>query len=110
MLGLRAYVDKQAATLLDLARDSARQWIPALAKEGIIPDWATRYNAILIQKSQTTLLTTDALTSDIDMDLQGDDSDEETEDLDGPEHIDQQDGLVHSSPDSEVFDMYDLEE
>jgi hypothetical protein len=108
MSGLRAYADKQAATLLDLARDSARQWIPALAKEGIVPDWATRYNAILTQKSQTTTLTPDMPTSDIDMDLQGDDGNEdsEPEDLDGQEDT----GYVHSSPDSEVFDIYDFEE
>ena len=114
MSGLRAYADKQSATLLDLARDSARQWIPALAKEGIVPDWATRYNAILTQKSQTTTLTPDMPTSDIDMDLQGDDSYEDTEpeDLDGQEDTDDQEdtGSDHSSPDSEVFDIYDLEE
>ena len=114
MSGLRAYADKQSATLLDLARDSARQWIPALAKEGIVPDWATRYNAILTQKSQTTTLTPDMPTSDIDMDLQGEDSYEDTEpeDLDGQEDTDDQEdtGSDHSSPDSEVFDIYDLEE
>jgi hypothetical protein len=114
MSGLRAYADKQAATLHDLARDSARQWIPALAKEGIVPDWATRYNAILTEKSQTTTLTPDMPTSDIDMDLQGDDSNEDTEpeDLDGQEDTDDQEdtGSDHSSPDSEVFDIYDLEE
>ena len=86
MSGLRAYADKQAATLHDLARDSAWQWIPALAKEGIVPDWATRYNAILTQKSQTTTLTPDMPTSDIDMDLQGDDSNEDM----GPEDLDDQ--------------------
>ena len=53
-------------------------------------------------------------TSDIDMDLQGDDrnEDSEPEDLDGQEDTDDQEdtGSVHSSPDSEVFDIYDLEE
>ena len=112
MLGLRAYVDKQAAILLALARDSARQWIPALANEGIVPDWATRYNAILTQNSQTPSLTTDSLTTDMDIDLQVDDGDEEPEDLDGPDDIDDQEdnGSVHSSADSEAFDIYDLEE
>ena len=75
---------------------------------------ATRYNDILTQKSQTTTLTPDILTLDIDMDLQGDDSNEDTEpeDLDGQEDTDDQDdtGSVHSFPDSEVFDIYDLEE
>ena len=112
MLGLRAYADRQAATLLDLARDSARHWIPDLAKEGIVPDWATRYNAILTEKSQTTMLTPDMTTSDIEMDLQGDENDEEREDLDGPEDMDDQEdsGSVHSSTDSEFFDIYDLEQ
>ena len=112
MLGLRVYADKQAAILLALARDSARQWIPALANEGIVPDWATRYNAILTQNSQTPSLTTDSLTTDMDIDLQVDDGDEEPEDLDGPDDIDDQEdnGSVHSSADSEAFDIYDLEE
>ena len=107
MLGLRAYAEKQAATLLALARDSAGQWIPVLAKEGIVPDWATRSNAILTQNSKTASLTTD-----MDIDLEADDNDEDCEDLDGPDDIDDQGntGSVHSSVDSESFDIYDLEE
>jgi hypothetical protein len=105
MLGLRAYAEKQAATHLDLARDSARQWIPALAKEGIVPDWATRYKAILTQNLQTS-----SLTADLDTDMQVDDIDEEQETLDCADDDVDDGGSECSSPDSEGFDIYDLKE
>ena len=106
MLGLRAYAEKQAATLLALARDSARLWIPALTNEGIVPEWATRYNAILTQNSQTS-----SLTADIDSDMQVDDNDDEDrEDVDGPDDFDDLEDTAVSSPDTEGFDIYDLEE
>jgi hypothetical protein len=105
MLGLRAYAEKQAATHLNLVRDSARQWIPALAKEGIVPDWATRYKAILTQNLQTS-----SLTADLDTDMQVDDIDEEQETLDCADDDVDDGGSECSSPDSEGFDIYDLEE
>jgi hypothetical protein len=111
MLGLRAYAEKQASTLLALARDCARQWIPALANEGIVPDWVTRYNALLTENTQAASVTTD-----MDIDLQVDDNDDEPEDIDGPEDIEDKDdtgddtGSVDSASDSEVFDIYDFEE
>ena len=107
MRGLQAYAEKQAATLLALARDSARQWIPALAEEGIVPDWATRYNTVLTQTLQPSSLTTN-----MDIDGHVDGNDEEPENLDGPDDGEDVDdtGCVDSSPDSEGFDIYDLEE
>jgi hypothetical protein len=107
VMGLRAYAEKQAATLLALGRDCARQWIPALANEGIVPDWAIRYNAILTENSQASLLTTD-----MDIYNEVDNSDEAPEDLDGPDEDDdiEENESVDSSPDSEGFDIYDLEE
>ena len=104
MLGLRAYAEKQAATLLTLARDSASQWIPALANEGIVPGWANHYKAILTEHSQKT----SSLTTEMDVDVM---ADEDLEDLDGPEDLDGQDdsGSVISSPESD-FDIYDLDQ
>ena len=48
----------------------------------------------------------------MDIDEQIDSSDEEPEDLDGPEDVEGQDdiGSEDSSPESEGFDIYDLEE
>jgi hypothetical protein len=106
VMGLRAYAEKQAATLLALARDCTRQWIPALANEGIVPEWVKRYNAILTQDSQASSLKTD-----MDIDEEIGDNDEQPEDLDGPDDDDKEEtGSVDSSLDSEGFDIYDLEE
>ena len=106
MMGLRSYAEKQASTLLGLARDCARQWIPALANEGIVPDWVIRYNALLTENTQGASVATD-----MDTDMQGDDKDDECEHIDGPEDIGDDDTRsVDSTLDSEVFDLYDLEE
>jgi hypothetical protein len=101
MLGHRAYAEKQAASLLALARHSASLWIPALAKEDIVPDWAKRYNGA--EKSQADA----SLTSQMDVDKVADDEDPEnpddTEDLDSEDDL----GSVGSSPEND-FDSYDL--
>ena len=41
--GVNAYVEKQAAFSEQLAQSSATHWCPALAKKGIVPDWAAEY-------------------------------------------------------------------
>ena len=105
MLGLQAYVEKQAATLLALVRDSAIQWITALANKGIVPDWANHYNAIVTENSQTTLLT-----AEMEVDAMAEDNYEETENLDGPEDLDGQNDSrsVISLPSD--FDIYDSDQ
>ena len=107
MSGLRAYAEKQASSLLALARDCARHWVPALANEGIVPPWAANYNDTIIAENSQT----DSLTTDMDIDMQRNNNDE-PEHLDGTEDIEDEDdtGSVDSSPDSEGFDIYDLEE
>jgi hypothetical protein len=120
MVGLRAYAEKQAATLLSLARDSASQWLPALAKEGIVPDWANRYN-IAGNSEPNSLLTShmnvnrvaensepnSSLTSHMNVDRVADD--EDPENLDDTEELDGEDDVYSVSALDSDFDTYDLD-
>jgi hypothetical protein len=97
MLGHRAYAEKQAATLLALARDSASLWLPSLANEGIVPEWANHYNIAENSEANSSLTSHNTAADD-------------PENLDDTEELDGEDDVcsVVSSLDTD-FDTYNLD-
>ena len=43
--GLQAYAGRQVSLLENLTDSSIQIWLPALSKEGILPEWATPFQS-----------------------------------------------------------------
>jgi hypothetical protein len=50
--GIQAYAAKQVSILQNLADSSVQTWLPELSKEGILPEWATRFQSCDTQAAE----------------------------------------------------------